>query len=164
MRSLVKSLVITVLTGSVLLGAGKSPTTLTQHELDAIRWKESSGLAEPKDGDGGKAIGPFQIWRVYWEDAVAYDATLNDEPHECYNLCRDKQYAERVVRAYIRRWATARNGYTGTFREVAMLHNGGAGILRKPKDSKAYRNAASYADVVVRNLASLKQGEKPANK
>lgn len=164
MRKFATSVFLTVLTGMVLVGAGKSATTVSQQELDAIRFKESEWNDNPRDGDGGRAIGPFQIWKSYWEDAVAYDATLNDEPHECYNLCRDRQYAERVVRAYMARWATTKNGYTGTFRDIAKLHNGGAGVLRKPKTSEAYRNASAYAEIVVRNLESIKRGEKPLNK
>lgn len=144
-------------------GAGKKPVReMTQLELDAIRWKESSGLEDSKvkDGDDGKAIGPFQLWEIYWRDAVTYDKTLADEPGETYAKCRERAYAELVVRAYMRRWAKS----NATFREVAMLHNGGCCVLGKEKDSDAYKNAAAYAAIVTRNLQSLQKGETPKNK
>ena len=70
--------------------------------LDAIRQVESGG--RDLTGDGGRAIGPYQIHRRYWQDAVRLDPSLGGT----YNDCRNEQYARRVVRVYLLTTARAR--------------------------------------------------------
>src|SRR5262245_12012362 len=67
--------------------------------LAAIRMVESGGLKDGgrrATGDGGKAIGPFQIHRPYWIDSKI--------PGK-HDDCRDPEYARRVVLAYWKRYA-----------------------------------------------------------
>ena len=73
------------------------PPALTDDLLDAIRQVESSGN-DAAIGDGGKAIGPYQIWRVYWIDACEFDPSLKSRPYEA---CFEPDYARRVVIAYL---------------------------------------------------------------
>ena len=84
--------------------------------FDAIRQVESSGRANPPDGDGGKAIGPYQIWRVYWIDARMPDGTYED--------CRNSAYAERVMLRYWQRYCPAALT-AGDWQTLARVHNGG---------------------------------------
>ena len=88
--------------------------------LDAIRQVESGG----RDiiGDGGKAIGPYQIHREYWADAVAADKTIGGT----YSDCHREAYARRVVRAYLSRYGKGKNDEA-----MARIHNGGCGIMRR---------------------------------
>ncbi len=88
--------------------------------LDAIRFVESSGRESPPDGDGGKAIGPYQIWHVYWQDAVTAEPSIGGS----YEDCRDRDYAERVVAAYMRRWVPEA-WKAGDAEMIARVHNGG---------------------------------------
>lgn len=88
--------------------------------LAAIRHVESSGREEPPDGDGGLAIGPYQIHYVYWLDARSGDAALGGD----YQDCRRRAYAERVIDAYMRRYAPAA-WRAGEAETVARIHNGG---------------------------------------
>lgn len=93
--------------------------------LDAIRQVETGGEADPANavGDGGRAIGPFQIHRAYWQDAVAHDPSIGG----VYQDCRDEEYARRVVCAYLARYCRSWSDET-----VARIHNGGpAGPRRK---------------------------------
>ena len=89
--------------------------------LDATREKESGGEADPANavGDGGKAIGPYQIWATYWADAVKHDPSLvaNGETHQSV---RNAAYAERVILAYWRRYAPSWDAQT-----LSRIHNGG---------------------------------------
>lgn len=83
--------------------------------LYGIRQVESGGRDDPPDGDDGLAIGPYQIHRAYWIDSGIPGR---------YQDCRDRQYAERVVIAYMQRyvpeaWAA------GDAEVVARTHNGG---------------------------------------
>lgn len=92
----------------------------TTQILDAIRFVESSHRDDVPDGDGGKAIGPFQIHLVYWQDALRAEPSLGGS----YQDCRRAAYAERVVAAYMRKWAAA--AWTeGDAEIIARIHNGG---------------------------------------
>lgn len=96
--------------------------------LDAIRFVESSDRDDVPDGDGGRAIGPYQIHRVYWQDAVAFDADVGGD----YAQCRQRAYAERVIDAYMRRYAkVAWDG--GEAEVIARIHNGGPQGQQNPK-------------------------------
>jgi hypothetical protein len=88
--------------------------------LDAIRFVESSNRDDVPDGDGGKAIGPFQIHLVFWQDAVAASPELGGS----YADCRRRDYAERVVAAYMRRWVPDAWA-AGEAEVIARVHNGG---------------------------------------
>lgn len=88
--------------------------------LDAIRFVESSGRDDVKDGDGGLAIGPYQIHEVYWRDAVAAEPSLGGR----YQDCRNRDYAERVIAAYMRRHASSA-WERGVAETLARIHNGG---------------------------------------
>ena len=105
--------------------------------LDAIRVVETGG--QPNEGvgckgDNGNAYGPYQIWSVYHLDAAERDKSLND-----YSLClRSKSYSERVVRAYMSRYAPASISRLerglGRLKDVeiiARIHNGGPRGARK---------------------------------
>ena len=89
--------------------------------LDAIRAVETGGQRDPANaiGDGGKALGPYQIHKVYWLDAVQRDPSLTANG-ETYDNVRDAAYAERVMLAYWSRYAPSYDHET-----LARIHNGG---------------------------------------
>lgn len=119
-----------------------SNTKVSDRFLDAIMMVESGG--DPNAvGDGGKAIGAFQIHRGYWKDAVAFDKTLGGT----YNDCFDPAYARRVVVAYMRRYAPA----GATMEDMARLHNGGCNIFKR-KGSKAWDATTAYWNKVRKHL------------
>lgn len=93
--------------------------------LNAIRIVETGGVKNPSKavGDSGKAIGPYQIHKVYWQDAIEYDPSIGGSYHDC----RDKEYADKIVIAYMSRYAPNWNPAT-----VSRIHNGGpSGHKRK---------------------------------
>lgn len=112
--------------------------------LNAIWMVEASGRLHPPDGDGGRSIGPYQISRAYWQDAVAFAPEIGGR----YEDCRNKAYAERVMLAYWQRYVP-----DGSDEYRARVHNGGP---------VGYRKAATeaYWQKVQRELAQ--QGEPPA--
>jgi hypothetical protein len=96
--------------------------------LDAIRAVETGGQRDPANavGDGGAALGPYQIHRGYWQDAVDRDPSLVANGQTYQNVC-DAAYAERVILAYWSRYAPSYDAQT-----LARIHNGGPkGHLRK---------------------------------
>ncbi|MBL9079411.1 MAG: hypothetical protein JNL08_18055 [Planctomycetes bacterium] len=105
---------------ALAFGGGQRETWPRRTILDAIRFVESSDRDDVPDGDGGLAIGPYQIHRVYWQDAAAFDASLGGD----YQDCRRRDYAERVIDAYMRRWVPGA-WRTGDAEVIARVHNGG---------------------------------------
>ena len=88
--------------------------------LAAIRQVETGDRENAPDGDGGLAIGPYQIHYVYWLDATASDASIGGR----YEDCRKRGYATKVVEAYFRRYAAAASK-RGEAETLARIHNGG---------------------------------------
>ena len=84
--------------------------------LDAMYTVES-GRGKNLVGDGGKAIGPYQFWREYWQDAVEHDKSIGGKYEDCMN----KAYAEKIIRAYWKRYAPK----GATIEQLARIHNGG---------------------------------------
>jgi len=106
---------------AVLASCRGTPERATCREiLAAIRIVESGGRDNPSDGDGGRAIGPFQIHRPYWQEATEFDPSIGGS----YEDCRDRAYSEKVVAAYMRRHVPAA-WKEGDAEAIARTHNGG---------------------------------------
>ena len=87
--------------------------------LDALAQVESSGKDDAV-GDNGKAIGRMQIWEIYWKDAMAKCPKIGGT----YQDCTSKVYAERIVVAYLLRYAP--NAVASKdWQTLARIHNGG---------------------------------------
>jgi len=90
-----------------------------ERTIDAIWAVESSNGKDTRDGDGGKAIGPYQIHRAYWTDGTRFLGVAWP-----YEAARDPIKARRVVRAYLTHYQRA-YGYPATPQTYARIHNGG---------------------------------------
>jgi hypothetical protein len=105
------------------VAAIKHPGTWSREQiLHAIRVIESGDRDQVPDGDNGLAIGPYQIHRIYWEDALKADPALGGD----YQDCRHRAYAERVIDAYMRKWIRD-DWAAGSAEVIARTHNGGPG-------------------------------------
>lgn len=106
--------------------------------LEAVRVVESGGERAGgvhATGDGGRAIGPYQIHRTHWVDSRVPGR---------FEDCRDPQYARREVVAYWKRWCPA--ALEGCDAEVlARVHNGGPGGQKE-------RGTLAFWDRVKREL------------
>ena len=87
--------------------------------LDALAQVESQGKDDAV-GDNGKAIGRMQIWEIYWKDAMAKCPKIGGE----YKDCTQKVYAERIVTAYLLRYAKSAVE-SKDWQTLARIHNGG---------------------------------------
>lgn len=129
---------MTIIILSSLLAIAPPAGTNTRAILNAIRAVETGAESDPDHaiGDGGKALGAYQIHRSYWLDATEKDPALRSLGYESVT---DRDIAERVVIAYLTRYAP--NWKLDT---VSRIHNGGPrGHL---KDStKAYAAKAAKA-------------------
>ena len=94
--------------------------------LQAIRIVESNNTPSAV-GDGGNAIGVYQIWESYWKDATEF-SNLGGKYRDCFV----PEYADRIVRCYMKRYATPRRlGREATMQDIARIHNGGPNGYKK---------------------------------
>ena len=82
--------------------------------LDAIAHIESHYDPDAV-GDGGRALGAYQIHRVYWEDGTRLLGV--DWPHRD---ATNPKKARRVVKAYLLHYGNGKS-----LVEMARIHNGG---------------------------------------
>lgn len=104
--------------------------------LNALYHKESTCGHNKNDGDSGRAIGPYQIWEVYWQDAIEYDPSIGGT----YQDCRKKSYAEKVIRAYMERYGKKHlnNKY------LAGVHHRLASTKHRNSGDEAYWKDVKY--------------------
>ena len=106
--------------------------------LHALWQVEASGELYPSDGDNGNAIGPYQIWKVYWLDAVEFSGLGGS-----YEDCRDIVYAEQVIHKYMKRHA--RDAWeSGDWETVARIHNGGPNGATKTSTVKYWKKVEEH--------------------
>jgi hypothetical protein len=106
----------------------------------AIHTVESGGAVGPILGDGGKALGPLQIHRGYWQDSRVPGR---------YQDCADLAYSRRVVTAYLQRYAP-KAWAAGDCDALARIHNGGPNALKATGKKRA--NLDRYAAKVLSHL------------
>jgi hypothetical protein len=109
--------------------------------LDAIAAVESRNDVRAV-GDGGRAIGPYQIHRDYWRDATRILGV--DWP---YAEARDIVKAREVARAYLLYYGKGKS-----LIELARIHNGGPDGDRK---ASTLRYAAKIRGILVSRAGSL---------
>ena len=84
----------------------------------AIRSVETGSHPNPAEAIGANGeIGPFQITKGYFKDAVEHDTSLSGL---WFEGCKDAHVARVVMIAYWERWAIE-----WTPEELCRLHNGG---------------------------------------
>jgi hypothetical protein len=92
--------------------------------LDAIRMVESGG--RDVVGDNGAAIGPYQIHRACWQDAVDFDKSIGGT----YKDCHKEGYARKICAAYLRRYGKGHSAI-----EMANIWNAGPKGWKRGDDS-----------------------------
>lgn len=106
----------------------RQPQTMLDKTLDAIHWVESRCGRDKRDGDQGKAIGPYQIHRAYWADAMRIMARKWP-----YSDARDPAKARAATRAYLTHYESR-----GTPETWARLHNSGPNWKHKKHLTNGY--------------------------
>ena len=98
------------------LSLGYDPEFLRASQ--AIMQVESGGDPQAL-GDAGRAVGPYQIHRAYWQDAMRILG--QDWPYE---LARNPDQALQAVYAYTRHYARFHHR-PWTAETISRIHNGG---------------------------------------
>ncbi len=141
---------ITTLLLTLLLGLQGPQTYSWKELLPAIRMVETGGSPNGglgAIGDRGNALGPYQIWNIYHKDAATRDRSLNN-----YRRClNSKDYSERVIKAYMKRYAQAASkrldqgqASLKDLETVARIHNGGPRGATKTSTQKYWAKVRSH--------------------
>ena len=113
-----------------------APSLSLDEILAALRATESGGHGNggrDATGDGGRAIGPYQIHRAYFIDSGVPGR---------YADCRDPEFSRRVVIAYWQRWCP--DALARCDAEVLVrVHNGGPRGARKSSTLAHWRRVES---------------------
>jgi len=93
-------------------------------------------------GDGGNAIGRYQVWRVYWIDATEFSGIGGK-----YEDVKGKAYAERIIEAYMQRYA--REAWAAKdWETLARIHNGGPRGHKKKATEKYWQKVKAVLDTL----------------
>ena len=141
---------MTALLFSLMLGSQSAQTYSWTDLLPAIRMVETGGSPNGgigAIGDGGNALGPYQIWNIYHKDATTRDKTLTN-----YRRClTSKVYSERVIKAYMKRYARDASqrldrgkASLKDLETVARIHNGGPRGATKAATQKYWTKVRSH--------------------
>ena len=108
--------------------------SLDTNFVAAIHQIESSGRLGAVLGDNGKALGPLQIRKACWQDAIAFDPSIGGTYSDCASL----PYATKVMTAYLTRYA--KNAImSNDYEKLARTWNGGPNGASK-SGTNAYWN------------------------
>jgi hypothetical protein len=81
----------------VQAAARKTQTKSFEDFVAAIHQVETTGRTGRIYGDGRRSLGPLQISRAAWQDALKQDASIGGTYADCKNLA----YSVKVMRAYL---------------------------------------------------------------
>ena len=115
----------------------------------AIRKVETGGSEDPLNvvGDQGRSIGPYQIMKAYYDDAVQQNPSLTNGGRLTYENVRGPgsiNYGMEVGNAYMERYATVcRLCRKPTNQDFARIHNGGPNGFKKESTIEYWRRVES---------------------
>lgn len=124
------------------------PTTF-EDLLDAIEWVESRGRADAV-GDGGNAVGSFQIWKIYVDDVNRIMALRNWPERFTYEDRLNKTKSRRIVTLYLQYYGKSVQVLSELeyFECVARIHNGGPTGHKKECTKAYWENIKARLEVV----------------
>jgi len=143
---------------SEAVAGAQKPQSSFNDLLDAIEWVESKGDANAV-GDNGKAVGAFQIHKIYIDDLNRiYKSRHTDKfstPIRWSDFHRKSKVCSRLmVRDYLRHYATAKRiGREPTLEDMARIHNGGPTGYKKESTKKYWQKIKSRLETQNAKLA-----------
>ena len=105
---------------TIFIALSINAANLDNKFVHALHMVESGGRVGKIVGDNGRALGPLQIHKSYWQDAVTFDKTIGGSYEDCTKL----DYSIKIVTAYLNRYA--QNAILShDNKKLARIHNGG---------------------------------------
>src|SRR5688572_18096719 len=84
-------------TAQVQAAAKKAQTKSFEDFVAAIHQVETTGKTGRIYGDGRRSLGPLQISRAAWQDALKQDPSVGGTYADCKNLA----YSVKIMKAYL---------------------------------------------------------------
>jgi hypothetical protein len=106
--------------------------------LKALNQVEASGRTGAIVGDHGKALGPYQIHKEYWQDVAKQVGGK-------YSDVTNRAYAEKVVNAYLNKYAPKAVA-AKDYETLARVHNGGPAGARNPATKVYWKKVQKAID------------------
>lgn len=107
--------------------------------------KVESANKDSAIGDSGKAIGRYQIWRAYYQDAKEFDKSITFP----YSALTNKTNSEKVMVAYFKRYEPTA-WKNKDWETLARLHNGGCNWRKnKSKTDNYWKKVKKELDVLI---------------
>ena len=106
----------------LILSSSVKAVEVSQSLLDAIQTVESNGN-ESSIGDNGKAVGAFQIHKIYVDDVNSFSSEKFT-----YEDRKNKEKSQKIVKLYLEHYGKSYEKKTGkkaTNEVLARIHNGG---------------------------------------
>ena len=106
----------------LILSSSVKAVEVSQSLLDAIQAVESNGN-ERAIGDNGKAVGAFQIHKIYVDDVNSFSSEKFT-----YEDRNDKEKSQKIVKLYLEHYGKnyeKKTGKKATNEVLARIHNGG---------------------------------------
>jgi hypothetical protein len=110
----------------ILLSFAVKAANLDAGFVRALHKVETGGRNGAILGDNGRALGPFQIHKNYWLDAVTFDKSIGGKYADCANY----SYSLKIVTAYLNKYGKAAI-LKKDYKSQARIHNGGPNGLDK---------------------------------
>ncbi len=123
-----KIIILFILAFLCLAAKSHKPTLAIPATLvNAIHQVEAQGKMENvAAGDNGLAVGPLQIHRVCWQDAVEYDKSIGGT----YEDCKSYSYSVKIFTAYLNRYGK-QFIQTNNYEYLSRIWNGGPNGYKK---------------------------------
>lgn len=103
--------------------------------LDCLASVESGGNPQAI-GDGGRAVGIFQLWKIYVDDVNR----IIGKPQFDYADRLNPDKSRAMVKVYLNHYATEKRlGRPATFEDMARIHNGGPNGYKKSSTVKYWQ-------------------------
>ena len=125
----------------LVIASSVQAVEVSSNLLDAIEETESNGKADAV-GDNGKAVGSFQIHKIYVDDVNGFSSEKFT-----YEDRKDKVKSRKIVKLYLEHYGKAyekKTGKTATNEVLARIHNGGPKGYNK-EATKKYWNKIDKA-------------------
>lgn len=120
-------------TAQVQAAAQKARSKSFESFVAAIHQVETTGRTGVIYGDGRRSMGPLQISKAAWRDAIKFDPSIGGTYADCKNLA----YSTKVMRAYLMRYDSVAFK-SGDWETCARLWNSGPTWYMKVRLTNKY--------------------------
>ena len=162
MKIFVNNSFVVLAVAAITLTPVKAENQIKDDFIWAICLTESGGreglILGDKSSKTGvyRALGPLQIHRSCWTDAIRHDPKIGGS----YNFCTNFSYSKKIFISYQNLYKKKTNLEE---EKMAKIWNGGVNFQKTSKSPAKTANLEKYWKKVQKNLAKIRANQKPKN-